>query len=366
DEDTRTSPSELVSWLAAEAVTIGFQPTPMAEALLAEPWPRRSALRALLTGGDRLLRRPVEGSPGGGQMGGSPGGGQMGGLPCGLFNHYGPTENTVVTTAGAVRPQASRLPTIGRPLANTTVYVVDPRLRPVPIGVVGELVTRGVGLARGYTRRPALTAERFVPDPWSAGGRLYRTGDLVRWRGDGRIEFLGRIDHQVKIRGFRIELGEIAVVLGEHPGVAEAVVISREHPAGGKRLVAWVVAAERAAPAVDELRRYLAERLPDYMVPALFVLMEALPLLPSGKVNRGALADLPLPESEWGKAGVAGASVAPRSPVEEGLAEIWAEVLGRDRATGRIGIHDDFFELGGHSLLAAQVITRVRTTFGIE
>ncbi|MCP4656179.1 MAG: amino acid adenylation domain-containing protein, partial [bacterium] len=357
DQETRSTPSKLVSWLAAEAVTIGFQPTPMAEALLAEPWPPRTALRALLTGGDRLLKRPGEGSPGGGQMG-SP--------PWALFNHYGPTENTVVTTAGPVRSQASRLPTIGRPLANTSVYVVDRRLRPVPIGVVGELVTRGAGLARGYTRRPALTAERFVPDPLSgdprfAGGRLYRTGDLVRWRGDGRIEFLGRIDHQVKIRGFRIELGEIEVVLGEHPGVAEAVVMSREEETSGKRLVAWVVAAEGSTPVVAELRRYLAERLPDYMVPGVVVLLETLPLLPSGKVDRTALVRGPLPESEWGAA-----YAAPRSPVEEMLADIWTEVLGRSRVTGRVGIHDDFFELGGHSLLAIQVTSRVRAAFGLD
>ncbi|MCP4657069.1 MAG: non-ribosomal peptide synthetase, partial [bacterium] len=187
---------------------------------------------------------------------------------------------------------------------------------------------------------------------------------LVRWRGDGRIEFLGRIDHQVKIRGFRIELGEIEVVLGEHPGVAEAVVMSREEETSGKRLVAWVVAAGGATPAVAELRRYLAERLPDYMVPAVVVLLETLPLLPSGKVDRAALVRAPLPESKW-EADTA-AYAAPRGPVEEMLADIWTEVLGRGRVTGRVGIHDDFFELGGHSLLATQVISRVRAAFSLD
>ncbi|MCP4656985.1 MAG: amino acid adenylation domain-containing protein, partial [bacterium] len=268
DQETRLSPTRLVAWLASKAITLGFQPTPLAELLLAEPWPAGTRLRALLTGGDRLHKRPG------------------GGFPCALCNHYGPTENTVVTSAGAVRPQAPRLPTIGRPIANTAVYVVDRRLRPVPVGVAGELVTRGTGLARGYTRRPALSAERFVPDPWSReeGGRLYRTGDLVRWRNDGRVEFLGRIDHQVKIRGYRIELGEIEEVLGEHSGVAEAVVMPR-----WERLVAWVVPADDAALTNAELRRFLAERLPDYMVPGVFSLLEELPLLPSGKVDRAAL-----------------------------------------------------------------------------
>ncbi|MCP4656497.1 MAG: amino acid adenylation domain-containing protein, partial [bacterium] len=339
DDETRISPPRLVSWLARKSITLSFQPTPLAEALLAEPWPAGTGLRALLTGGDRLHKRP--GSS----------------FPAALRNHYGPTENTVVTSAGTVQPQAPRLPTIGRPIANTAVYVVDRKQRPVPIGVAGELVARGVGLARGYSRRPALSAERFVPDPWSqtAGARLYRTGDLVRWRPDGRIDFLGRIDHQVKIRGFRIELGEIEEGLGEHPAVAEAVVIPRE-----ERLVAWMVPASDAEFAVAELRRFLAERLPDYMVPGIFSSLAELPLLPSGKVDRAALGRLPLPEGPW----PGETRVAPRSPVEEVLAGIWAELLDLD--PGRIGVHDNFFELGGHSLVVTQLASRIRDLLGVE
>ncbi|MCP4661383.1 MAG: AMP-binding protein, partial [bacterium] len=350
-EETRVSPPQLVSWLARKAIALGFQPTPLAEALLAEPWPSGTRLRALLTGGDRLHKRPGSRFPRRGTNGG---------FPSALCNHYGPTENTVVTSAGPVRPDASRfprrgtnggLPSIGRPIANNAVCVVDRRLRPVPVGVAGELTARGAGLARGYARRPALTAERFLPDPFSGepGRRLYRTGDLVRWRGDGRIEFLGRIDHQVKIRGYRIELGEIEVALGEHPAVAEAVVMPRR-----ERLTAWVVPAA-GAPAPDELRRFLAERLPDYMVPGVFSFLEALPLLPSGKLDRAALPEPAAVEQQEGR-------VAPRGPVEEILAGIFSEVLD----AGDVGIHDDFFELGGHSLLATRTVSRIRTALGVE
>ncbi|MCP4656225.1 MAG: amino acid adenylation domain-containing protein, partial [bacterium] len=388
DEETRVSPPRLVAWLARKSVTLSFQPTPLAEALLAEPWPAATALRALLTGGDRLHKRPGPGFPRRGTNGGFPrrGTNANGGLPGVLCNHYGPTENTVVTTAGAVRAHEPQLPAIGRPIANTAVYVVDRQLRPVPIGVPGELVTCGVGLARGYARRPALSAERFVPNPLSgnppfvplrgnplsgdpryresAGARLYRTGDLVRWRADGRIDFLGRIDHQVKIRGYRIELGEIEVLLGEHPAVAEAVVTACAAPApsppasgwgaGASRLAAWVVPVAGATPAGAELRRFLAHRLPDYMVPGVFSLLEALPLLPSGKVDRASLPEPTgaLPESR----------VGPRGPMEEILAGIWSEVLG----IAEVGVHDDFFELGGHSLLATQVLSRVRRQLRVE
>ncbi|MCP4660733.1 MAG: amino acid adenylation domain-containing protein, partial [bacterium] len=352
DEETRLSPTRLVAWLTSKAIDLGFQPTPLAELLLAEPWPAETRLRALLTGGDRLHKRPGSRFPRRGTNGRFPLRGTNGGFPGVLCNHYGPTENTVVTSAGPVRPEASRLPSIGRPIANTAVYVVDRQLRPVPVGVAGELVTRGVGLARGYSRRPALTAGRFIPDPWSreTGGRLYRTGDLVRWRVDGRIDFLGRIDHQVKIRGVRIELGEIEEVLGEHPAVAEAVVMPR-----GERLVAWVVPAAGPAPGVAELRRFLADRLPETMVPGVISFLAELPLLPSGKVDRAELPEPAageLPES-W---------MAPRGPIEEILAGIFAEVLGHDR----VGAHENFFELGGHSLLATQVISRVRHELRIE
>ncbi|MCP4657324.1 MAG: amino acid adenylation domain-containing protein, partial [bacterium] len=305
-------------------------------------------VRQLLAGGDVLspahCRRVLEELPG-----------------TTLINGYGPTENTTFTCCHPMRgPEEVEEPVpIGRPIAHTTVYVVDSKLRPVPIGVIGELLTGGAGLARGYFRRPALTAERFIPDSLAEvpGRRLYRTGDLVRWRSGGRIEFLGRIDHQVKIRGFRIELGEIEAVLDACPAVQQAVAVLRPDPSGDKRLAAY--AATGGGVTAGELRQLVGEKLPDYMVPGVFVLLEELPLLPSGKVDRRAL-----PEPQWGRG--EGTFVAPRSPVEEGLVGIWAEVLGPERAAGRMGVHDDFFELGGHSLLAAQVISRVRTTFGVE
>jgi len=227
DERTRASAHDLAEWLSAHAITLCFLPTPLTEAVLDGPWPEGIALRALLTGGDRLHRRPPRG------------------LPFSLVNHYGPTENTVVATCATVAPAAESdaLPPIGFPIANVEVYLLDPRLEPVPIGVAGELHIGGAGLARGYLHHPELTAEKFIPHPFSArpGARLYRTGDLVRYLPDGAIEFLGRIDQQVKIRGFRIELGEIESVLGQHPAVREAVVSAREDQPDDQRLVAYVV-----------------------------------------------------------------------------------------------------------------------------
>jgi surfactin family lipopeptide synthetase A len=248
---------------------------------------------------------------------------------------------------------------IGRPIANTQLYILDPVLQPVPIGIPGELYIGGDGLARGYLNRPDLTAEKFIPNPFGSepGARLYKTGDLARHRPDGNLEFLGRLDHQVKLRGFRIELGEIEAVLGGHPAVREAVVVVREDVPGDMRLVAFVVSDQEPAPASRELRAFLQAKLPDYMIPSVFIRLDILPLTPNGKVDRRAL-----PAPDQARPAPEDAFVAPRTPVEEGLARIWAQVLGLEQ----VGIHDNFFELGGHSLLAMRVISRLRDTFHME
>jgi amino acid adenylation domain-containing protein len=344
DAETVVTPARLARWLERRAITVSFLPTPLADALarVEEP-PAAPALKAVMAGGDRLHGLPpgVEGFP--------------------LVNHYGPTEATIVATVAAVRTGEAE-PPIGRPLDGCQVFVVDRRLAPVPLGVAGELAVGGDGLARGYHRRPGLTAGRFVPDPFGArpGARLYRTGDLVRHRADGALEFIGRIDFQVKLRGLRLELGEIEAVLGDHPEVAAAAVLARDDQAapgevGGKRLVAYVVPRRPPAPAAAELRRFLGERLPAYMVPAAFVELAELPLTPHGKVDRRAL---PAPDP----AQLGGERVAPRTPVEEVLAGLWAEVLG----LGEVGVRDDFFAVGGHSLLATRLVSRVRQILRAE
>src|SRR5436305_2940029 len=282
-----------------------------------------------------------------------------------LVNMYGITETTVHTTWRRLRQSDLARPgsVIGRPLSDLSLYLLDRGGRPVPIGVPGEIHVGGAGVARGYLARPALTAERFVPDPFAGGTvgeaiglRLYRSGDLARWRRDGDLEYLGRIDRQVKVRGFRIELGEIEAALAEHPGVREAVVVAREDRPGDVRLVGYVSSAAGTDPPPQALAAFLAERLPAYMVPAAWVLRERLPLTASGKVDRAAL---PAPVER----GEGGAYVAPRSPVEEVLAGIWEEVLELQQ---RVGVEDDFFALGGHSLVAAQVTSRVLQAFSVE
>jgi amino acid adenylation domain-containing protein len=306
-------------------------------------------VRQLLAGGDVLssahVRRVLEELPG-----------------CTLINGYGPTENTTFTCC---RPQhgpqeAGTSVPIGRPIANTRVYLLDRGLQPVPVGVPGELFAGGDGLARGYLGRPALTAERFVPDPFGAeagepGGRLYRTGDLARRRLDGDIEFLRRIDQQVKVRGFRIELGEIEAHLARHPAVQAATAAIYEATPGDRRIVAYLVAASQPAPAADELRRFLSETLPEYMLPAAWIWLPALPLTPNGKLNRKAL---PQPETDRPELTVA--FVAPRTGLELTLAALWSEVLGTDQ----VGVHDNFFDLGGHSLLATRLMARIESRLG--
>lgn len=284
---------------------------------------------------------------------------------CRLLNAYGPTEATVCATIEECVTD-NRLPPIGRPMANTEVYILDRRLKPVPIGVPGELYLGGVGLARGYLGRPDLTAERFIPNPFAemqAKGRdslplglepwalrLYRTGDLARYRSDGKIEFLGRIDHQVKLRGFRIELGEIEAMLEAHSAVRQAIVLAQETDAG-KCLVAYVVAEAAADLTVSELRRFLQQRLPDYMLPSAFVFLEKLPLNPNGKIDRQAL-----PSPDGARPNLQQAYVAPRNTLEYGLAQVWQDVLKVER----VGLYDNFFELGGDSLKAAVVINRLQ------
>jgi amino acid adenylation domain-containing protein len=272
-----------------------------------------------------------------------------------VLNGYGPTESTVATTVGEVRGDEPI--NLGRPIQNIALYVLDEALQPVPIGVAGELCIGGGGLARGYLDRPGLTGAKFVPNPYGeAGSRMYRTGDLGRYRADGKVEFLGRVDHQVKIRGFRIELGEIEATLERYPGVAQALVLASGE-GETKRLVAYyTVKPAEPAPAAGELRTFLKEALPEHMVPAFFVSLEAFPLTPNDKIDRAAL---PAPD-------VAGAMAeqyaAPRTPVEHALVRIWEQVLH----VPRVGIHDPFFEIGGHSLLVVQLMTRIEQALNVK
>ena len=334
DEETRLSPEKLPVWLYQKHITLAFAPTPLAEAMLREPWPEKCALRALLTGGDKLHRYPPKD------------------FPCALFNHYGPTENTVVATWTEVPPsQHKNPPSIGRPIDNVQMHILDDRLRHVPVGTAGELHLGGLSLARGYRNRPELTAEKFIRDPLNA--RLYKTGDIVRELPDGNLEFLGRADNQVKIRGWRIELGEIEAALAAQPDVRETVVITREI-SGENRLVGYVVPARGTKITVDTLREALKLKLPAAMIPSAFVLLESLPLTTNGKIDRAAL---PTPTLESEKE-----FIAPQTTAEKTLAEIWREVLG----VQRVGRNDNFFDLGGHSLMATQVISRVRKQFQVE
>lgn len=303
-------------------------------------------VRQLLAGGDVLsvphVRRMLRERPG-----------------CRLINGYGPTEATTFACTFLVRSPDELGPSvpIGRPIANTRVYVLGPCREPVPVGVPGELFIGGDGLARGYLNSPELTADRFVPDPFvdRPEARLYRTGDLARYRADGNLEFLGRVDHQVKIRGFRVEPGEVEAALGQHPAVRAVAVVAREETPGNKYLVAYVEARGEPRPSPDGLREYLAERLPAYMIPAAFVSIVALPLTPSGKVDRGAL-PAPLLSDRTSEPG----SVGPRDAVEAQLVKIWEDVLH----VRPIGVRHDFFQLGGHSLLATRLLARIEQSFG--
>lgn len=279
-----------------------------------------------------------------------------------MVNAYGPTETTICATMSQPL-SGSRAPTIGRPILNTHVYVLDGNLNAVPVGVTGELHVSGPSLARGYLKRPDLTAERFIPNPFGrAGERMYKTGDRVRWLAEGNLEYLGRVDEQVKIRGFRIELGEIEAALQEYPGVNQAVVIVREDEAGDKRLIAYVSTGSSpdgghggAELDIGELRKHLQSKLPEYMMPSAYIQIAAMPLTPSGKIDRKDLPQFDAYSSDQ-------EYVAPRNPTEETLCRLWQQVLCQER----VGIHDNFFKIGGHSLRAAQLATRIRETFIVD
>jgi len=279
-------------------------------------------------------------------------------LPGRLYNLYGPTETTVWSAAHRVDYIGNTVP-IGHPIANTEIYLLDRNQQLVPIGVPGELLIGGDGVARGYLNRAELTAEKFIRHPFSADpdARLYRTGDLARYRPDGAIEFLARIDNQVKLRGHRIELGEIETVLARASGVREAVVALREDEPGDERLAAYLVASPEHAPAIADLRHFLREKLPSHMIPSAFVFQDRLPLTPNGKVDRRKL---PKPENRH--PGLETSFVSPRTELEKTIAKIWQELLRVEK----VGLHDNFFDLGGHSLLVVRAQARLRDALGLD
>ncbi|MDZ8258879.1 non-ribosomal peptide synthetase [Nostoc sp. ChiQUE01b] len=382
-----SSLTKLRDWLIANKITISFLPTPLAQELLSLEWPTEGlAMRTVLTGGDKLHQYPSNL------------------IPFQVVNNYGPTENTVVTTSGLIvaKEQNQISPSIGRAIANTQLYILDANLQPVPVGVPGELHIGGVGLAKGYLNRPELTAEKFIPNPFEkAGGRrqeaegrraeeqgetrevtlhsafsntscynagnprnalapqhsalLYKTGDLTRYLPDGNIEYLGRIDNQVKIRGFRIELAEIETLLQKHGDVQACCVITHEGTPGNKYLVAYVVPRKDVTPKADELRQFLSGKLPGYMVPSTFVILESLPLIPNGKVDRRAL---PAPDLQQELSDY----VMPNTEVERIIAGIWQKALSIEK----VGIYNNFFELGGHSLLLVKINQQLQEILVLE
>ncbi|ARU62939.1 hypothetical protein CBW65_19595 [Tumebacillus avium] len=336
----KASTKELGAFLKQQGITVLFLTTGFFLQMAEECLDELSGLRVLMAGGEAMsmphAKRMIQ---------------QMKGR---FINAYGPTEATTFATVHVSTPEdahAHSLP-IGRPIAGTSVYVLDSRMQPVPVGVPGELYIGGAGLALGYHKRPDLTEEKFVPNPFAAGELLYKTGDAVRWLPGGTLEFTGRLDSQVKIRGFRIEIGEVEAVIEQHPDVVQCAVLARADNVGVKRLVAYLVLDDKAA----DIRGYLKEKLPEYMVPSAYVTLDRLPLNPNGKVDTRAL---PAPE---GRTEEDDSYVAPRNPAEEKLAAIFAELL----ESGPVGIYDNFFELGGHSLLGTRLISRIRAEFQAE
>jgi aryl carrier-like protein len=332
--ETLAAPAELMRRIAGDAIDFAFLPTPVAEAVLDEEWPAHTRLKVLLTGGDALHRAPRRAQP------------------FTLVNHYGLTEARVVATCGVVEP-GEGVPSIGKPISNTRLYIVDRALNLVPVGAAGELCIAGDGLARGYRHRDALTHAQFVDCPFeSAGARMYRTGDRARYREDGSVEFFGRLDQQVKIRGLRIEPGEVEAVLRAHECVREAAVVARAARGGEKQLVAYAVLDRPMEK--SELREYLRKRLPEYMLPAALVVIDEMPMNNSGKIDRSAL-----PDPERGSENAA-AVVAPRNELERKIAAAWREVLGVEH----VGVDQNFFELGGHSLLLVKLQERLQKALG--
>jgi amino acid adenylation domain-containing protein/thioester reductase-like protein len=351
-EETRRDPERLLAFIACNEIVRLFLPfvalQSLAQAVCDDAGRTTMCLREIITAGEQLhITAQIV---------------QMFELldGCALHNHYGPTETHVVTAFKLTGPPANwpRLPPIGRPIANVRAYVLDPDMQAVPVGAAGELYVGGVALARDYFNQPGLTAEKFVLDPFSESGeaaRLYRTGDRVYWRPDGNLEFLGRSDMQIKLRGYRVELSEIEAVLVTHPAIRQVAVVAHAgETSAATRLVAYVVEAETDSSVPSDLRAFLAERLPEYMVPSVFVRLSSLPLTPSGKLDRRSLPE----PAKYASA----QSATPRTPTEEVLVQIWLQVL----KLPIIGIHDDFFELGGHSLLATQVVARVRQMFAVD
>ena len=348
--EVAADPVQLMARLESSGATV-MQATPVTWRMMLDAGWNGRPLQKILCGGEALPRELAD---------------RLLKLRPSLWNMYGPTETTIWSSTGQVKPGEGRVP-VGPPIANTQFYILDAQNQPVPIGVPGELCIAGHGVARGYHKRAELTRERFVTDPFRPDGRMYKTGDLARYLADGTIEFLGRLDQQVKLRGYRIELGEIESVLAKHPNVAQAVVAVREDEPGDQRLVAYLVAKNGALPGHAPLRDFAAEKLPDYMVPSHFVSLAALPLTANGKIDRKALPP-PLPEKGERQSAVRSyelmAEAAPEkqipTPTESRLIEIWQAVLGVEAITAE----SDFFDLGGHSLLATRLLTRVEMSFG--
>jgi amino acid adenylation domain-containing protein len=342
DERVRTSPELLQDWLVEKQITVAFVPTVLAEPILSYDWPASTALRYLLTGGDTLHRTPSQS------------------FPITVVNNYGPTECTVVATSGTVSPGSTDMtaPSIGKSITHTTIYVLDGNRNPLPAGEIGEIYIGGTSVARGYRNNSEATAESFLPDPFSAvaGARLYRTGDLGCFLPDGEIAFCGRVDGQVELHGYRIEPDEVVSVLNRHPAVAASAVIARGECCS-KRLVAYIVPRQDMKVSASELHDFLGARLPQYMIPASFSRLPALPLTFNGKIDRNGLPE-PGPDNLIGNTSYR----SPNTSTEDQLTKILVGLLG----VAHVGIDDNFFLLGMHSLLATQVASRIYEHFGVQ